>query len=73
MNPQGLRIPRSVALTVTGITAVLAAETQKEAAERHRFDPVIQKIVGWTVHVDRLLSLAKRSAGNDAFNHLSWT
>ncbi len=31
---------------------VPAAEPKKEAAEKHRFDPVIQKIEGWTVHVD---------------------
>ena len=52
MNPRDLRIPLIVALTVSGTAAVLAAETLKEAAERHRFDPVIQTIESWTVHVD---------------------
>ena len=61
IRKRGVSLPLVIALTATAIAPVLTTSAQKEATEKHRFDPGIQKIEGWTVHVDPKLLKGKHA------------
>ena len=72
MKGPAIPVPLFAAITAAALAAAVAADTQKEAAEKHRFDPVVKKIEGWTVHIDpQLLEGEHAEAGGEALKMLA--